>query len=128
MRGRPLSLRKGAVVLAVLAVSACTHENARPVEPAAVSPPIENYVLRAEPSIIAPGVLVTLHWSIPGATRVSIDATGATHRELQHVGTFGGSGEVQVKPAEDTMYVISCEGSTTISCASVSVRVRVNEP
>ena len=87
MRGRPLSLRKGAVVLAVLAVSACTHENARPVEPAAVSPPIENYVLRAEPSII-----------------------------------------VQVKPAEDTMYVISCEGSTTISCASVSVRVRVNEP
>ena len=87
-----------------------------------------DYVFIAEPSIIEPGESATLVWRIPDATDVSIDAAGYRERELHRLGTFGGSGKLEVKPLEDTTYVISCEGSKTLVCASVSVRVRIRAP
>lgn len=115
-------LRNSAWLLAVFALTACAHRVVRPAEPASQK---QDYVIEARPSVVAPGEPVNLHWSIPGATKVSIDASGSRQSELQHLGTFGGSGDLEVKPIEDTMYVVSCEGSRSVSCASVSVKVRV---
>ena len=52
-------------------------------------------------------------------------ATTKSSPGLRKVGSFDSTGSLQVQPSEDTTYVFSCEGSTTYSCASVSVRVRV---
>jgi hypothetical protein len=67
--------------------------------------------------------------AIPGATKVSMEAAGLNTKEgLERIGTFAGTGEVQVKPLADNTYVITCEGSKSVFCASDSVRVRVSRP
>jgi hypothetical protein len=103
-----------------LASSACIHQSS------IVTPAPLDYVFDAEPSTIAPGETTTLHWNIPGAVKVTIEAAGLKDTEsLQRIGTFGAIGSLKVKPAADTTYVITCEGGTTITCASLTVRIRV---
>jgi hypothetical protein len=71
-----------------------------------------------------------LRWSIKGATKVAIEEAPASGiaNQLRKLGTFeGSSGTLEVRPKENTTYVITCEGSTTYSCASVTVRVRVKQ-
>lgn len=89
----------------------------------------EEFVFEVQPHDIVSGESAVLRWSIKGATKVTIEeapesSTGRS--ELRKIGEFeGSSGTLQVSPAEDTTYVISCVGSTKYSCASLSVRVRV---
>jgi len=89
----------------------------------------EDFRFDAQPREIAAGEAVVLSWSIKGATKVLLEEapeSAAGKRALHKLGEFEGStGSLQVRPTENTTYVISCEGSTTYSCASLSVRVRV---
>ena len=87
----------------------------------------DEFLLDIQPRVIAPGEAALLRWSIKGATKVVIEEASRSGGQLQKIGTFGGSGSLQVRPKEDATYVVSCEGSTTHSCASVSVRVRVKQ-
>jgi hypothetical protein len=87
----------------------------------------EEFVFDVQPRIIVAGEAATLRWSIKGATRVILEEASGSDRELRKIGTFGGSGSLQIHPKQDTTYVVSCEGSTTFSCASVTVRVRVKQ-
>ncbi len=84
-----------------------------------------DFVFEAQPKVIAAGETVVLHWAIKGATKVVIEEQMKSSDTLHNLGTFGGSGTVEVRPVENTTYIVTCEGSTTLSCASVSVRVRV---
>ncbi len=86
-----------------------------------------DFVVEVQPQVIAPGETAVLRWSIKGATRVLIEERSKSQRELREIGKFDGSGSVQVRPKEDTIYVLSCEGTATLSCVSVTVRVRVKE-
>lgn len=85
----------------------------------------DDFSVRVQPREIAPGETALLRWSIKGATKVLIEEASESSRKLRELGTFGGSGTLQVRPKEDTTYVFSCQGLTTYSCASVSIRVRV---
>ena len=124
-----MRIRDQLVALAVLAAPACIHNSAvRLSQDADAAKASQGYVLAAEPSVISPGESAVLLWKVPGATKVSVSAGASVGGEFHDIGAFGGSGRLEVQPAEDTTYVITCEGSSTISCASVSVRVRVNRP
>ena len=83
----------------------------------------EEFLFEVQPRVIAPGEAAVLRWSIKGATTVVIEEASTSNSQLHKIGTFGGSGSLQVWPKEDTTYVVSCEGPTT-SCASVSIRAR----
>jgi plastocyanin len=89
----------------------------------------QDFVFEARPREIAPGEVAILRWSIKGATRVTIEEVPEStigRRELRKLGSFESSaGTLEVKPEESTTYVITCEGSTTYTCASATVRVRV---
>jgi|SRR5581483_907014 len=85
------------------------------------------FLFDVRPHVIAAGQPALLHWSIKGATKVVIEEVGASEHGLRKIGTFEGSGNLQVKPKEDTTYVVSSEGSTLYSCASVSLGVRVKQ-
>jgi hypothetical protein len=85
----------------------------------------DDFLFEVRPRVVGPGETAILHWSIKGAEKVLIEETSGSGHELRAIGTFGGSGSLQVHPKEDTIYVVTCEGSTTFSCASVTVRVRV---
>lgn len=87
-----------------------------------------DFLFEAVPPVIVAGETATLRWSIKGATQVVIDEASTASRELHKLGTFGPSGSIQVQPREDTTYVVSCEGSTTYSCASLTIRVQVKRP
>jgi hypothetical protein len=87
----------------------------------------KDFVFEIRPPVIAPGETAVLYWSIKGATKVTIEQVPASKRDLEKIGTFAGSGQLEVRPREDTTYVVSCEGSTTLVCASISVRVRVKQ-
>ena len=87
----------------------------------------DDFLFEIQPRVIVAGETALLRWSIKGATKVVIEEASKSSRELHKIGTFGGSGSLQVRPTEDTTYVITCEGSTTYSCASVSIRVRVKQ-
>jgi hypothetical protein len=87
----------------------------------------DGFLFDVQPRIIAAGEAATLRWSINGATSVLIEETSGSDRELHKIGSFGASGSLQIRPKEDTTYVVSCEGSTTFSCASVTDRVRVKK-
>jgi len=91
----------------------------------------DDFVFDVKPREVAPGETAVLHWSIKGAKEITIEASpesGAARGRLHPLGTFeGGSGSLEVKPAEDTTYIISCEGLTTYACASLTVRVRVKK-
>jgi plastocyanin len=83
-----------------------------------------DFLFEVQPREIAPGDTFTWRWAIKGATKVLIEEASVSERELRRIGTFGASGSLEVQPKEDTSYVLSCEGSTTYSCVSVTVRVR----
>jgi hypothetical protein len=85
------------------------------------------FLLEVRPRVITAGETAVLRWSIKGATKVMVEEVSKSGRELRKIGTYGGSGSLQVRPNENTTYVVSCEGSTAFSCASVSVRVRVKQ-
>ena len=87
----------------------------------------DEFLFDVQPRMIAPGEAATLRWSIKGATKVLIEEASSSGGELHKLGTFGGSGSLEIRPKEDTTYVVTCEGSTTHSCASVTVRVRVKQ-
>jgi hypothetical protein len=87
----------------------------------------DDFLFEVQPRVIVAGEAALLRWSIKGATKVVIEEASQSSRELHKIGTFGGSGSLQVRPTEDTTYVVTCEGSTTYSCASVSIRVRVKQ-
>ena len=84
----------------------------------------DDFVFEVQPRVIESGEKALLHWSIKGATKVMIEEWSESKRWLRFLGTFGATGSLQVAPKEDTTYLISCEGSTTYVCASVSVRVK----
>lgn len=84
-----------------------------------------DFLFEVQPREIAPGDTATLRWAIKGATKVLIEESSMSERALHTIGTFGASGSLKVQPKEDTSYVLSCEGSTTFSCVSVTLRVRV---
>ena len=76
----------------------------------------------ANPQMIAPGQSATLTWTSQNTTSVTID---------HGVGTFGPSGNVNVSPAQDTVYTITATGpagSTTqfVTVAVVSNAVTLN--
>ncbi len=87
----------------------------------------DDFLFEVQPRTVAPGETAVLHWSIKGAASVLIEESSESNRELRALGRFGGSGTLQVHPREDTTYVITCEGSTTHTCASTSVRVRIKK-
>jgi hypothetical protein len=87
----------------------------------------EDFLFDVQPRTIAAGETAVLRWSIKGATKVLIEEASGSRRALSTVGTFGGSGTLKVSPKENTTYVVTCEGSTTYSCASVSIRVQVKK-
>ena len=87
----------------------------------------DDFLFEVQPRVITAGETAQLRWSIKGATKVVIEEASKSSRELHKIGTFGGSGSIPVRPIEDTTYVVTCEGSTTYSCASVSIRVRVKQ-
>ena len=87
----------------------------------------DDFLFDVQLRIIAAGEPAMLRWSIGGATKVVLEETSDSRRGPHKIGTFGGSGSLQVHPKEDTTYVVTCEGSTTYSCASVTVHVRVEQ-
>lgn len=87
----------------------------------------EDFLFDVQPRTIAPGETAVLRWSIKGATKVLIEEASESRRALRTVGTFGGSGTLKVSPKENTTYMVTCGGSTTYSCASVSIRVQVKK-
>ena len=90
-----------------------------------------DFIFEAKPKEITAGETVVLRWFIKGATKVTIEEASETRSggvALKKLGTFdGSSGTLEVKPESTTSYVISCEGSTSFACASVTVRVHVRE-
>jgi len=86
-----------------------------------------DFLFEAQPKKITPGETAVLRWSIKGATKVLIEEKSESSDRLRVLGTFGGSGSLEVHPTQDTMYVLSCEGSTAYSCASATVQVRVRK-
>lgn len=87
----------------------------------------KDFLCEVRPREIAPGETAVLRWLVKGATRVVVqEAPDSRAGELRSIGEFKGeSGQLEVRPKESTTYVILCEGSTTYTCASTSVRVRV---
>src|SRR5450755_124603 len=77
------------------------------------APDSDDFFFDVHPREIAPGDAALLHWSIKGATKAVIEEGSESRRELHKLGEFGGSGSLQVRPTENTTYVISCERSTT---------------
>ena len=87
----------------------------------------DDFVFEVQPRVIESGEKAVLHWSIKGATKVVIEEWSESKRWLRPLGTFGATGSLAVAPKEDTTYLLSCEGSTTYVCASVSVRVKAQK-
>jgi hypothetical protein len=101
----------------------CGLHHPRIVHDEAVPKP-DDFLFEIQPRVIAPGDAAILHWSIRGTEKVLIEEAPSGASGLTSIGTFAGSGSLEVYPKQDTIYVISCEGSTTYSCASTTVRVR----
>jgi hypothetical protein len=112
---------------ALLMTVRCTHvSGSRKYFPESLRKSADNFVFEAAPSVIRPGETAVLRWNIQGATSVTIEEASRDN-ELHVVGSFGARDTLKVQPQEDSTYVISCEGNTAFSCASVTVRVRVRQ-
>ena len=113
--------------IALSAVLACGRvRQTVPATPAAGQSQTD-FVFEAVPPVVAPGQASLLRWKIQGAAKVTIEEASGTGT-LHTIGEFDGTGTLEVRPARDSTYVVSCKGSTTFSCASVSIRVRVGLP
>jgi hypothetical protein len=110
--------------LALFALMGNGQETSRKRQGAAKS---DDFIFEVEPSVIAPGETAVLYWSIKGATKVVIEEASTSNGELHKIGEYGASGRLEIRPRADTTYVVSCEGSTKYSCASISLRVRVKQ-
>ena len=86
-----------------------------------------DFVFEVRPKVIAPGEAAILRWSIKGATKVLIEQSRLSDRTLREIGKFGASGSIEIRPKEDTIYVVTCDGPTAYSCASASISVRVKQ-
>jgi hypothetical protein len=115
------------LTLALLVVPRSGQDADRVAQKSDATKSSDEFLFDVQPRMIAPGEAATLRWSIKGATKVLIEEASSSGGELHKLGTFGGSGSLQIRPKEDTTYVVTCEGSTTHSCASVTVRVRVKQ-
>jgi hypothetical protein len=117
------------LTLVLLGIPGRSQDAAEVHERRAAKPPqnTDDFLFEVQPRVIAAGDTALLRWSIKGATKVTIEEASESSRELRKLGTFGRNGSLEVKPKVDTTYIISCEGSTTYSCASVTVRVRVKK-
>jgi hypothetical protein len=80
-----------------------------------------------QPREIAPGETAILRWAIKDATKVLIEEASKSRGDLRKIGNFAATGSLLVQPKEDTTYVLTCQGSTTYSCASATLRVRVKK-
>ena len=118
MRGVVRYCLLGVVVLVALNRSQAIAQVVEAREPGDV-------IFEVKPRVIMAGETAVLHWSIKGATKVLIEEAPKSTRRLRKIGTFGGTGGVEVRPTERTTYVISCQGPTTGSCLSFAVRIRV---
>jgi len=114
-----------AVGYSLLALSSAAQVDAGQTQRLPVSQKSEDFVFDVQPRVIAPGETAVLRWSIKGATKVVIEEVPDSRRDLQKLGTFGSTGSMGVRPREGTTYVLSCEGSATYFCASITVHVRI---
>jgi len=114
----------------LLQITGASQDAVRVAQKSEVQKP-EDFLFEVQPREIAAGGIAVLRWSIKGATEITIEEapeSSAGNRELHKLGTFqGSSGTLEVKPKENTTYVISCVGSTSYACASLTVRVRVKQ-
>jgi len=82
----------------------------------------------AHPTIIHRGEAVVLHWDAKNAAGVTleqaVDPKADIRAKFESLGTFPGSGTLEVRPNESTTYVVSC-GNEIIGCSSASVHVIV---
>jgi hypothetical protein len=85
------------------------------------------FLFEVQPRVIVAGETAILRWNIKGATKVMIEEASTSKRGLHSLGTFGGSGTLKISPKESTTYVMTCEGSTTYTCASATIRVQVKK-
>jgi len=125
-----LAARYGLLGVLLLRLSAF-GQNAVSFEQKHESQKSDDFLFEVQPREIAAGETAVLRWAIKGATKITIEEapeSSVGRGELRKLGTFeGSSGTLQVRPTENTTYVVSCEGSTGYSCASLSVRVRVKQ-
>ena len=82
----------------------------------------------AHPTIIHRGEAVVLHWDAKNAAGVTleqaVDPKADIRAKFESLGTFPGSGTLEVRPNESTTYVVIC-GNEIIGCSSASVHVIV---
>jgi hypothetical protein len=114
-------------LFALVLVDASTHAQGDRISQKRGPQRSDDFLFDVQPRVVAPGETAVLRWSIKGATKVVIEEGPESKSDLRTMGTFGGSGTLSVSPKENTIYVITCEGSTTYSCASVSIRVLVKK-
>jgi hypothetical protein len=82
--------------------------------------------IQAQPAEIRRGRPVLLSWFNPHTTEVLVEeASGITGRgTLRTIGRYPSQGSIEVRPAETTMYVISCAGPSSKCAESICVMVR----
>ena len=119
------------LVLLVLGIAVSLVPAAAPADQKQKDKTSTDFIFEAKPKEITAGESVVLRWSIKSATKVTIEEAAETRSggvALKKLVAFeGSSGTLEVKPESTTSYVISCEGSTSFACASVTVRVNVRE-
>jgi hypothetical protein len=111
------------VAIVVAELTSCSRHQAWRTGGPRLSRP-NDFVFYVQPGTILAGDTAVLRWSIPGASKVAIEKAPLQEGEAALIGTFDGVGTLQVSPAEDTVYLIRCEGATSYTCASATLRVR----
>ena len=120
---------KSSICLALifLVAASCVHPNSPKLNhPVGCGEEAEDFVFTVEPGVVSRGESAFLVWRVPGATRISLAEASTISGNLQEIGLFGASGRLEVRPAADTTYVLTCEAGRRVSCVSASVRVRMN--
>ena len=112
------------ISIAVIAITGCfpvQPELAAPGSKLTSLPPVISFI--ASPSKIENGAVVTLHWEVSGADRITID---------NDIGDVPSSGNREVKPAQITSYNLTASNSSSSVVSSVIVNVlpfiRVSSP
>ena len=112
---RLVSLTLAVLITIAPAQQSARHQSARDAG---------DFFVEIQPKLITPGEVATIRWHIKSATRVVIEEVRSSTGKLRKIGEFGAEGSMEVRPVEDMTYVLNCEGATSYSCASVSIRVR----
>ena len=114
------------LALALLALPGRSQDGHRVVYKQETQKP-DKFLFEVRPRVITAGETAVLRWSIKAATKVTIEEAIEARGELRKVGTFGARGSLEIRPTESRVYVITCQSSSGYTCASVTVRVRVNK-